>query len=366
MQTHPGQLERDPRHGQSAQPRIRAGRLPASTFATAAPTLITGDRPLLFAHDWILDNKLSSPGTSPSWIKRHRRPTSSSYRSCCRFAVEGDRSQRIASLGHRFYSPRRSSPITRRLMVAVEHRRPRHHGDLSHSTLRPRQFGEILAQHPQFDIGASVHVDGHTRSATSSPRPTPIVVLGFIGQCREAANRLDRREGSEVRRPRLTGRSPKLRNIFRRFPELVASTGGLLLHSDVSSGQGTFSSTKRRRRSKSCSPAEPWLTKDQLGRDAALRSQDARRLGDPRRTTSCLRNYKPGDKLPNGDSLHIHGGPMVRARQLGLAAPAPTLKSRSSRRAAMRSSCRLSRVTPGLRLQDLQGRFRHRRSANVG
>jgi dienelactone hydrolase len=141
-----------------------------------------------------------------------------------------------------------------------------------------RQFGEVLAQHPKFDVGADVQGD---KVGDVITEPETDRVLGFIVNA-ERPQTVWIDEGGAYpgdHRPGAAGPEEYL----RRFPN---SSRVLISSYPTSARTGSTSSTSRRRRSRSCSPASPGWSRIGWSRCDPSSSRPATAWRSPP-TTSC-------------------------------------------------------------------------------
>jgi hypothetical protein len=290
-----GKLERDPGHRQSAQPGL-GGRLPSRP--AQRPDHARHRRPAGIRGSWILDSK-GTPRVVVAGIK-DTLTTVVSYRSTAdspwKEIARNERGSGSAFIPLGFLSDDKT------LMVAAN---PGGRDTMAIFKFDPetRQLGEVMAQHPRFDVGADV--DGNpagsiVHRARDRPRPR------LRRQRREAADGVDRREGRSNPgddRSGVAGHAQRLPAV----PEFIAGADHLVFRREP----GTLLPARRTEEdARGALHEQAVARKGPPRRNAALPAEDARR---PRDSVYYFlpRNYKPGDKLPT--VVHVHGGPHVRA-----------------------------------------------------
>ena len=166
-----------------------------------------------------------------------------------------------------------------------------------------RQLGEVMAQHPKFDVGADVEGNAAGNIVTE---PETDRVLGFVVSAEKPQTVwIDEKEART--QATIDKALPGLRNVFRRFPN--SSRVLITSYSDVSPDR-YFLLDEQKKTLEELFTSKPWLAKDRLVemRPFVLKTRDGLEIPS---YYFLPRNYKPGDKLPT--VLHIHGGPHVRA-----------------------------------------------------
>ena len=263
---------------------------------TGRTTLVSGDRPV-YSGDWVLDDKLA-PRVVTSWVKdtstfivHYRSSVDSPWKEIGR----NDRTAGTAFVPLGFLSDGKT------LMVAT---------NIGRDTMAiykfdpdTRQLGELIAQHPKYDMGADVQ-------GASAPgvitEPETDRLLGYVvnGE-RPQTVWVDEKEART--QATIDKALPGMRNAFRRFPN--SSRVLITSYSDVSP-EKYYLLDEQKKTLEELFTTKPWLTKNHLVemRPFILKTRDGLEIPS---YYFLPRNYKPGDKLPM--VLHIHGGPHARA-----------------------------------------------------
>ena len=259
-------------------------------------TLMTADRPS-YASDWILDEKLV-PRVNTAWVK-DTATYIVSYRSSADSPwKEIGRTDRVAGTA---FVPLAFMSDNKSLMVAANPGRD----TMAIYRFDPetKRFGEIIAQHPRFDMGATVQGDGAAGAVTE---PDTDRLLGYTVNAEKPQTVwIDEKEAKT--QATVDRALPATRNVFRRFPN--SSRVLITSYSDVVPAK-YFLLDEEKKTLEELFSSKPWLTKDHLVemRPFVLKTRDGLEIPS---YYFLPKNYKPGDKLPT--ILHIHGGPSVRA-----------------------------------------------------
>jgi len=260
-------------------------------------TLISGERPV-FSGEWILDNK-GVPRVVTAWIEdtltyvvHYRKSVDSPWKEIAR----NERTSGAAFVPLGFLSDDKT------LMVA-SNTGGRDTMAIFRFDPETRQFGEILAQHPKYDVGADVEGNPAGNVITE---PETDRVLGFVVNAEKPQTVwIDEKEART--QATIDRALPGMRNTFRRFPNsprvLITS------YSDVSP-EKFFLLDEQKKTLEELFTSKPWLAKDRLVemRPFVLKTRDGLEIPS---YYFLPRSYKPGDKLPT--VVHVHGGPHVRA-----------------------------------------------------
>jgi dipeptidyl aminopeptidase/acylaminoacyl peptidase len=260
-------------------------------------TLVSGERPR-FSHDWILDNK-GVPRVVTSWIEDtlnfivyYRAALDAPWKEIAR----NEQSSGTATIPLGFLSDNKT------LMVA-SNADGRDTMAIFRFDPETRKLGEVLAQHPRFDVGRDV--DGSPAGGVVT-EPETDRVLGFtVNAERPQTVWIDEKEART--QATIDKALPNMRNSFRRFPN--SSRVLVTSYSDVSPDR-FYLLDEEKKTLEELFTGKPWLDKDRLVemRPFVLKTRDGLEIPS---YYFLPRNYKPGDKLPT--VVHIHGGPMVRA-----------------------------------------------------
>ncbi|MCE9659977.1 MAG: S9 family peptidase [Burkholderiales bacterium] len=259
-------------------------------------TLVSGERPL-FASGWILDNT-GAPRVVTSWVENtltfvvhYRASVDAPWK-------EIGRNERASGTA---FHPLGFLSDNKTLMVASNAGRD----TMAIYRFDPetRQFGEILAQHPKYDVGADVEGNPAGNVITE---PETDRVLGFVVNADKPQTVwIDEKEART--QATIDKALPGMRNAFRRFPN--SSRVLISSYSDVSP-EKFFLLDEQKKTLEELFTSKPWLAKDRLVemRPFILKTRDGLEIPS---YYFLPRSYKPGDKLPT--VLHVHGGPHVRA-----------------------------------------------------
>lgn len=263
-------------------------------------TLITGNRPER-ADDWVLDNS-RVPRVVTSWIKdtqkyivHYRKDADSPWQEIMRTdLVKGPSFKVLGFLAD-----------NKTLMVA---------GNPGRDTMavyrfdpETKQFGELLAQHPRYDMGADAG-GGSVPGVETDPETDR--VTGFnVRADRPQKVWVDEKEAKT--QATIDAALPDTYNVFTRVPKssrvLVSS------FSDVSPFRW-YLLDEEKRTLEELFASRPWLTNAQLveQRSFILKTRDGLEIPS---YYFLPKNYKPGERLPT--VIHIHGGPAARADNWG-------------------------------------------------
>lgn len=258
-------------------------------LVTGRSTLVSSDRPDRTTQ-FVLDNKLV-PRVATAWIKdtltyavHYRASADAPWREIERYDE---------SKGETF-DP--SSFLSDDKTLTVLTNRGRDTAAVVRYDPETRQLGEVLAQHPRYDLA-----DG---SAIIEPDTNR--VLGYSIQA-EKPQRVWLDEKEARTQTSIDRALPKTYNSFVRFPN---STRLLVTaFSDVSPAHYYILDEEKRTLEELFS-AQPWLDERHLVemRPFMLKTRDGLEIPS---YYFLPKNYKPGDKLPT--VVHIHGGPSARA-----------------------------------------------------
>jgi dipeptidyl aminopeptidase/acylaminoacyl peptidase len=264
-------------------------------------SLVSADRPR-FSDGWILDSK-GVPRVVTGWIEdtltyviHYRSSANSPWKEIGR----NERASGAAFFPLGFLSDDKT------LMVA-SNAGGRDTMAIFRFDPETRQFGEVLAQHPKFDVGADVQGD---KVGDVITEPETDRVLGFIVNAeRPQTVWIDEKEART--QATIDRALPGLRNTFRRFPN--SSRVLISSYSDVSPDR-FYLLDEQKKTLEELFTSKPWLVKDRLVemRPFVLKTRDGLEIPS---YYFLPRNYKPGDKLPT--VVHVHGGPMARADTWG-------------------------------------------------
>ena len=263
---------------------------------TGRSTLVSSDRPTR-TFGWVLDNKLvprvvnSQVKDTLTFLTFYRAAEDQPWKEIAR-------TDRTEGTGFRvlgFMSDNRS------LMVATNAGRDTvavYRFDPDTKTL-----GELLVQHPKFDMGADSQSESVPGVVTE---PDTDRVLGYVVDAeRPQTVWIDEKEAKT--QAVVDGALPGTRNTFRRFP----NSARLLVqsYSDVSPAK-FYLLDEGKRTLEELFSSKPWLDADKLVemRPFLLKTRDGLEIPS---YYFLPKSYKPGDRLPT--VVHIHGGPSARA-----------------------------------------------------
>jgi dipeptidyl aminopeptidase/acylaminoacyl peptidase len=267
---------------------------------TGRSVLLTENRPS-HAQDWVLDRNLV-PRVVRAWIKdtqlfaiHYRKSESAPWEEIARYdqisgpafiplAFEADNQTLVVAT-----NPGRDT-------MAVYRYDP-----------EARKLGEVVAQHPRFDMGADQRGDivpGIIRD------PGTDNIVGYAVRAEKPEIVWTDPNYSRLQRM-IDGALPTTVNRFVRTPD-----GNRLLItavSDRSPARWYFLDEKKRTLEEVLS-SRPWIKPENLVemRPFVLKARDGLEIPS---YYFLPRDYKPGQKLPT--VLHIHGGPTVRADRWG-------------------------------------------------
>lgn len=256
-------------------------------LVTGRTVLVTGDRPERTS-GWVLDNNLV-PRVVTSWIKdtltyvtHYRSSADAPWREIARF----DRSTGKRFEVEGFLSDNRT--------LLVSSNEGRDTAAIFKFDPETKQFGELLAQHPRYDM---------TRVVTEPD--TDRLIGYFVDAEKQETIWIDEKEAKT--QATVDNALKGTRNTFRRFPN---STRLLVrAYSDVEPSR-FYVLDEGKRTLEELFVSKPWLGKDQLVemRPFLLKTRDGLEIPS---YYFLPKSHKPGDKLPV--VVHIHGGPHVRA-----------------------------------------------------
>lgn len=260
-------------------------------------TLVTGERPVLSA-GWILDNKgvprvvSADVENTLTSVVYYRGGADSPWKEIAR----NERTSGAAFIPLGFLSDDKT------LMVA-SNTGGRDTMAIFRFDPETKQFGEILAQHPKYDVGADV--EGYPAGNVIT-EPETDRVLGFVVDAEKPQTVwIDEKEART--QATIDRALPGMSNTFRRFPK--SSRVLITSYSDVSPDR-FFLLDEEKKTLEELFTSKPWLAKDRLVemRPFVLKTRDGLEIPS---YYFLPRNHKAGDKLPT--VLHIHGGPHARA-----------------------------------------------------
>ncbi|GAP36472.1 prolyl oligopeptidase family serine peptidase [Piscinibacter sakaiensis] len=268
---------------------------------TGRTALVTSSRPERTV-EWVLDDK-GVPRVARSWIKdtsqyiwHYRKDADSPFTEIAR--TDSAKGPSFAVLG--FLSDGKT------LMVAGN---PGGRDTMAVYRFDPeaKQFGELLAQHPRYDMGADAQGEGVPGVILE---PDTDRVKGYAVQAdKPQVVWLDEKEAKT--QAAIDGALPDTFNTFRRFPNssriLVTS------RSDVQPERWYLLDEEKRTLEELFS-SRPWVTKAHRvqQRSFVYKTRDGLEIPG---YYFLPAGYKPGDKLPT--IVHIHGGPSARADTWG-------------------------------------------------
>lgn len=170
--------------------------------------------------------------------------------------------------------------------------------------LEKRQLGDLVAQHPRYDMGASA--DGNVIPGSAVIDPETDRLKGYRVQAEKPETVWI--DETEARTQAMLDRAlPGVKSTFVRFPN-----SSRLLVTTVSDVKptGYYILDEQKRTLEELFSTRPWLEKDRLVemRPFLLKTRDGLEIPS---YYFLPRGAKLGDKLPT--IVHIHGGPHVRA-----------------------------------------------------
>lgn len=265
-------------------------------LSTGKIALLTGGRPASFTHAWIVDNKLV-PRVVTAWVKDtftyivyYRADENAAWGEIARYemnkppvlvplAIESDgKTLQVASnAGRDTMAVYRFDPETKKL-------------------------GELIAQHPRYDMGASPM---GSRIAGVSIDPVSRNILGYaVAGAKPEVVWVDP-DYAKVQRM-LDAALPKLVNSFYRAPG--TSKRVVTSYSDQSPTRW-YLLDEEKKTLEEIGSSRPWLDGKLVEqRPFLFKTRDGLEIPG---YYFLPRNYKPGTKLPT--VVHIHGGPHARA-----------------------------------------------------
>ncbi len=259
-------------------------------------TLVTSNRPER-ASGWILDTD-RVPRVMNSWIKdnqicvtHYRKSDDEPWQEI--FRTDQTKGPSFAVLG--FMSDNKT------LMVAANPGRD----TMAVYKFDPetKQFGDLLVQHPRYDMGADASGESVPGLITE---PGTDRVKGYVVNADKPQTVwIDEKEART--QAAIDGALPNTRNSFRRF----AGSSRVLVHSysDVRPSRW-YLLDEDKRTLEDLFASKPWLDEKHLveQRSFILKTRDGLEIPS---YYYLPKTYKAGDKLPT--IVHIHGGPAVRA-----------------------------------------------------
>lgn len=258
-------------------------------------TLVTNNRPER-ASNWVLDVVTSWIKDTQQFIVYYRKDANSPFEELMR--TDRVKGPSFFVLG--FMADNKS------LMVAANPGRD----TMAVYRFDPetKKYGEMLAAHPRFDMGANAEGDEVPGVVTE---PDTDRVKGYQVEAeRPQTVWSDEREAKT--QATIDAALPGTYNTFRRFPN--SSRVLVTSRSDVSPPRW-YLLDEEKRTLEDLFASRPWLTKEQHlveQRSFILKTRDGLEIPS---YYFLPRNYKPGDKLPT--IIHIHGGPAARADYWG-------------------------------------------------
>ncbi|MEP6739618.1 MAG: alpha/beta fold hydrolase, partial [Caldimonas sp.] len=256
-------------------------------LVTGRTTVVSSDRPSRTS-DWVLDNNLV-PRVVTSWIKDtliyvtyYRSAADAPWREIART----DR-----STGRRFDV---DSFLSDNKTLLVSSNEGRDTAAIFKFDPETKQYGELLAQHPRYDMDGVI-----------TEPDTDRLIGYFVNAEKPQTVWVDEKEAKT--QATVDGALKGTRNVFRRFPN---STRLLVTaYSDVEPAR-YYLLDEEKRTLEELFASRPWLGKAQLVemRPFTLKTRDGLEIPS---YYFLPKNYKPGDKLPT--VVHIHGGPHARA-----------------------------------------------------
>lgn len=276
---------------------VRTGRAVLVTDTRPERVQFSGTMESGTGASWVLDRNLvprvavSTLKDAPVTVVHYRKDASSPWQELARFDE---------TKGPAFF-PLSFETDDRTLLVATNANRP----TMAVYRYDPetRTLGELVAEHPRFDMGAD---------ASGQPVPGPLFdpkteeLVGF----RVSADKLETvwtDPGYQRLQRMIDGALPKTVNTFRRTPDgkrLVVTSSSdqsptrwYLLDEEKKTLEELFSS-------------RPWLKPEQLAemRPFTLKTRDGLEISS---YYFLPRDHRPGTRVPT--VVHIHGGPHVRA-----------------------------------------------------
>jgi dipeptidyl aminopeptidase/acylaminoacyl peptidase len=263
-------------------------------------TLISVDRPAR-VEDWVLDRNhvprvaVSNVKDEPTVVVNYRKDDKSSWQEIARYD---------ASKGPAFI-PLTFEDDNQTLQVASNHNR----ATMAIFKFDPnsKQFGELIAQHPRFDMGA----DGRGASVLGVRTDWKTgKVAGYAVQA-ERPQVVWTDPEYQRRQQMIDGALPGTLNSFSPTPD-----GKRLLVTARSDRQPPrwYFLDEEAKTLEEVLASRPWLGPEKLAeqRSFVLKTRDGLEIPS---YYFLPKDYKPGTKLPT--ILHIHGGPAARADTWG-------------------------------------------------
>lgn len=260
-------------------------------LVTGRTTLVTGNRPER-SGGWVLDNDLV-PRVVTSWVKdtstfivHYRSTADSPWREIARYDQTAGKRFDVET----FLSDNKT--------LLVSSNEGRDTAAIFKFDPETKAYGELVAQHPRYDMSGVVtepDTDRLIGYSVNAEKPETVWVD----------------ENEAKTQATIDGALKGTRNTFRRFPN---STRVLIRsYSDVEPSR-FYLLDEQKRTLEELFASRPWLGKDQLVemRPFVLKTRDGLEIPS---YYFLPKGYKPGDKLPT--VLHIHGGPSVRADSWG-------------------------------------------------
>lgn len=258
-------------------------------LVTGRSTLVSGDRPDRTVR-FLLDNKLV-PRFATAWVKDtstyivyYRGSADAPWKEIERFDETKGEEFRPVTV---FSDDKTFSVLTNR---------GRDTAAIMRYDPETRTLGEVLAQHPKYDMDA-----GSVEYETDTNR-----VVGYTVEAEKPQSTwLDEKEART--QTTIDRALPETVNTFDRFPN--SSRVLVTARSDVVSTR-FYVLDESKRTLEELFAAKPWLDKNSLveQRPFTLKTRDGLEIPS---YYFLPKTYKPGDRLPT--VIHVHGGPSARA-----------------------------------------------------
>lgn len=259
-------------------------------------SLVTADRPER-AVEWVLDEN-RVPRVVTSWIKdtqkfivHYRKDANSPWQEIMQ--VDRVKGPSFEALG--FMSDNKT------LMVAANPGRD----TMAVYRFDPetKQLGELLAQHPRYDMGADA-LGGGVPGVVLEPDTDRVKGYAVRAE-RPQTVWVDEKEAKT--QATIDSALPDTYNAFRRLPN---STRILVISYSDTKAERWYLLDEEKRTLEELFAGKPWMGTEHFvqQRSFTLKTRDGLEIPS---YYFLPKNYKPGDKLPT--IVHIHGGPAVRA-----------------------------------------------------
>lgn len=267
---------------------------------TGRSTLVTDDRPPLTS-GWILDNKLQPRVVSSrikdtlNWVIHYRKSVDAPWQEIARNQWAQGPTFAVLS----FLSDDKT------LLVASNQGRD----TMAVYKFDPEtgQLGEMLAQHPRYDMGADASGD-RVPGIITEPETDRVIGYAVNGDKPELVWTDDKNAKTQAT---IDAALPGLTNSFRRFPNSQK-----LLVTSFSDTQPAkwYLLDEEKRTLEDLFSSRPWATPAHYvqQRSFLLKTRDGLEIPS---YYFLPKGYKAGDKLPT--IVHIHGGPSARADYWG-------------------------------------------------